>query len=69
MNTLIVTLVVTMVIGGRDFERNERMSSLEECWETARARMETLRNVELEDGHGKLTKIGVGCVVDAGDPA
>jgi hypothetical protein len=57
---MIVTLVITMVIAGHDVERHEKIASLPECWDRARAVMEHIRE------HVDVTQVGVGCVVDAG---
>lgn len=67
MNALIVTLVITMMVDGQDFRRNERMESIAACWERAQRTMDDIRSSE----HRGITirNIGVGCVVDAGDPA
>jgi hypothetical protein len=58
---VIVTLVITMVLAGHDVERHERIESLNECWDRAKAVMEHIReNVD-------VTKVGVGCVVETGE--
>jgi len=43
MIPLVITLVITAVISGRDFERHERMGSVAECWITAQSRLEDMR--------------------------
>jgi hypothetical protein len=67
MNALIVTLVITMMVDGQDFERHERMESLSACWEAAQRTMEDIRSAEHADI--VIRNVGVGCVVDPGDPA
>lgn len=63
----VITLVVTMVVDGRDFERHERLGSLPICWEKAQQTMESIRTSE---HHGiSITNVGVGCVIEIGDPA
>lgn len=63
---LVVTLVITFIIDGRDFERHERMMSLVECWNIAPIRMEELRYSE---SMSTASEIGVGCVIGRGNPA
>jgi hypothetical protein len=65
MSTFIVTLVVTMVINGNDYEQHQRMGSVSECWERAQGMM----HVAMEQHDDSIKKIGIGCVIDAGDPA
>jgi hypothetical protein len=67
MIPIIVTLVITMIVDGRDFERHEPMPSIEECWTKARTTMEEIRASEHKEID--IRQIGVGCVIDAGDPA
>ena len=65
--TAAIILVITMTIGGHDIERHEITKSLSECWERAQATMEQIRTLHHEDV--KVMKIGIGCVVDFGNPA
>lgn len=67
MIPIIVTLVITMTVDGRDFERHQPMESLPACWEAAQHAMEDIRSAEHKDII--LRNIGVGCVIDSGDPA
>ena len=72
MEIVYVTLVMTALIAGQDFERHERMTSLEDCFSIAPKRF-----VEMQ--HGKfpglpdlirveaIANIGVGCVAGIGD--
>ena len=64
----IITLVVIMTINGKDFERHEIMPNIEQCWVMAAERMEMLSHAHIGEGT-MISKIGVGCVKDAGDPA
>ena len=64
---MIITLVITMVVGGHDVERHQPMASIEECWHEARMIMDEMRTQHDHDG-ANITKIGIGCVMDAGDP-
>jgi hypothetical protein len=67
--TLIVTLVLTLMIGGQHYERNMPMDSVTECLsEAARALNEAAR-VQVEKGDA--AEIGAGCVINlnAGNPA
>ncbi len=64
---LTITLVVVMTIRGQDFERLEKMPSMEQCWQTAAERMERLTR-DHADAAG-AAKIGVGCVLGMGEPA
>jgi hypothetical protein len=61
----VVMLVVTMVVGGHDIERQERVKSMSECWERAQATMQEMRTQHSEV---KITRIGIGCVIDLGNP-
>ena len=63
---MLIYLVITMTLGGQDFERRMVMDDLRLCWENAQQVMQ-----ELQDRHGeKLTTVGVGCVIEKeGDPA
>ena len=63
---MFITLVITMVVAGRDVERHQTMTSLEQCWVEARKTMDEMRHHHPD---AKITKIGIGCVVDDGDPA
>ena len=63
----IITLVITMIVDGRDYERHQPMSSIEQCWVEAKATMENIRTAEHQDI--SIRNVGVGCVIDAGDPA
>ena len=67
MISVIVTLVVTMIVDGQDFERHERMESIPACWEAAKRTMEDIRSAEHRDI--SIRNVGVGCVIDSGDPA
>jgi hypothetical protein len=62
----IITLVITMVVGGHDVERHQPMSSMKQCWIEAR---KTMAEMQFSHDNAKITKIGIGCVVDGGDPA
>ena len=65
--TSAIILVITMTIGGHDIERYESTKSLSECWERAQATMQQIQAQHYDDI--RITKIGIGCVVDMGDPA
>ncbi len=65
--TAAIILVITMTISGHDIERQEFTKSLSECWERAQATMEQIRTQHSEDV--QITKIGIGCVIDLGNPA
>lgn len=67
MITTIVTLVITMLVDGQDFERHERMESIPACWEAAQRTMEDIRSAQHSDI--VIRNVGVGCVIDSGDPA
>jgi hypothetical protein len=62
-----VTMVIVMTMHGQDFERHEFMPSMEQCWRTAADRMEKLTNT-YNDAAG-IAKIGIGCVLNKGEPA
>ncbi len=64
--TFVVILVITMTVGGHDIERNERIKSLSECWDRAKVTMEELRTKHTDV---PITKIGIGCAIDLGNPA
>jgi hypothetical protein len=66
MNGLVI-LVITLTIGGHDIERQERVKSLSECWDRAKATMEEIRSNHTDDV--KITRIGIGCSIDLGNPA
>jgi hypothetical protein len=66
MDVPIITLVITMIVGGQDIERHQPMASIEQCWHEAQMVMDEMMHHHLD---AKVTKIGIGCVVDAGDPA
>jgi len=55
-----------MTVGGHDIERNERIKSLSECWDRAKVTMEELRTKHTDV---QITKIGIGCAIDLGNPA
>jgi len=42
------------------------MKSLSECWDRAKATMEELRTKHTD---AQIMKIGIGCVIDVGNPA
>jgi len=65
--TAAIILVITMTIGSHEIERHELTKSLSECWERAQATMQQIRTQQREDV--KITKIGIGCVIDLGNPA
>jgi hypothetical protein len=64
------TLVITMSTDHGEFERQDEVDSLTECWRQARDTMEHMRAAKVHDGL-VVTSIGVGCVVNVapGDPA
>jgi hypothetical protein len=65
---LIVTLVLTLMIGGQQYERNMPMDSVNECLsQAARVLNEAARVQE----KGETAEIGAGCVINLnpGDPA
>jgi hypothetical protein len=65
---LIVTLVLTLMIGGQQYERNMPMDSVTECLsQAARVLNEAARVQE----KGETAEIGAGCVINLnpGDPA
>jgi hypothetical protein len=65
---LIVTLVLTLMIGGHQYERNMPMDSVTECLsQAARVLNEAARVQE----KGETAEIGAGCVINLnpGDPA
>jgi hypothetical protein len=65
---LIVTLVLTLMIGGQQYERNMPMESVTECLsQAARVLNEAARIHE----KGETAEIGAGCVIDRnpGNPA
>jgi hypothetical protein len=57
----IITIVTVMTINGQDFERQERVPNLEQCWRMAAERME-----QMVAGHDDIEKMGVGCVINRG---
>jgi hypothetical protein len=61
-----VALDITMLVAGQPFERREPMLDIETCWREARVRMEAMRG-KVHDG-AKITRIGIGCVIDTGAP-
>lgn len=63
----VVTLVITMIVDGQDFQRHEPMISIDACWVRARETMENIRTAEHKDIDIRM--VGVGCVIDSGDPA
>lgn len=65
---MFITLVITMVVGGHDVERHQPMSSVDQCWVEAQKIMDEMRSNHNHDG-AKISKIGIGCVIDDGDPA
>lgn len=75
MIPIVITLVITAVVGGHEFERHEKMTSLAECWNIAPIRMEELRlgkitqHPEFLLNLDSITDIGVGCVIGRGNPA
>ncbi len=62
----LITLVVTMVIAGHDAGRHEKMASRDACWTEARRVMEEL--LKPADDRPAITMIGIGCVVEKGEP-
>jgi hypothetical protein len=59
--TLIVTLVLTLMIGGQQYERNMPMDSVIECLsQAARVLNEAARVQE----KGETAEIGAGCVIN-----
>lgn len=67
MIAVVITLVITMIVDGQDFQRHESMASIEACWVRARETMEDIRTSEHKDIDIRF--VGVGCVIDSGDPA
>ena len=63
---MIITLVITMVVGGHDVERHQPMASVEQCWVEAAKVMDEMRFRHVGAG---ISKIGIGCVVSEGEPA
>jgi hypothetical protein len=57
----IITIVTVMTINGQDFERQERVPNLEQCWRMAAERME-----QMVEQHVEIEKMGVGCVINRG---
>jgi hypothetical protein len=64
------TLVITMSTDHGEFERQDEIDSLAECWRQAHDTMERMRSAKAHDGL-VVTSIGVGCVVNIApsDPA
>ncbi len=67
MDAVIVTLIITMTVAGHDIERHENIKSLSECWDRAKETMEEIRKQHSETV--PIKKIGIGCVIDMGNPA
>jgi hypothetical protein len=59
----IITLVIVFTVMGQSFERREMMPNLPACWQRAPERMN-----EIQKAHPGITKIGVGCTIDDGEP-
>ncbi len=58
---VLVTLVTIMTVNGQDFERQEQVPNLEQCWRMAAERME-----RMVEQHVEIEKMGVGCVINRG---
>ncbi len=58
---VIVTLVTIMTVNGQDFERQEQVPNMEQCWRMAAERME-----KMQAQHADIEKIGIGCVINRG---
>jgi hypothetical protein len=67
--TLIVTLVLTLMIGGQQFERNMPMDSVTQCLSEATRVLDEAARVHV--GNGDTAEIGAGCVINfnPGNPA
>ena len=64
----IITLVTVMTINGQDFERQERVPNLEQCWRMAAERMEQMdaAHIDQNGNQTSIDKIGIGCVKNRG---
>jgi len=67
--TLIVTLVLTLMIGGQQYERNMPMDSVAQCSSEATRALNEAARVRVENGDA--AEIGAGCVMNLnpGKPA
>jgi hypothetical protein len=67
--TLIVTLVLTLMIGGQQYERNMPMDSVTQCLSEATRVLNEAARVHVENGD--TAEIGAGCVINLnpGNPA